>query len=107
MHIIADIEWIKPSVVGAAWFAQVRGVNVGYVSRTAFEDGRWLSVVMPRAGKELRCYAGSAAQACYFAERYLACHMPDVEALAKARKAQQTASGPPLPRKPKGLEDRS
>ena len=30
-----------------------------------------------------------------------------VEALAKARKAQQNASGPPLPRKPKGLEDRS
>ena len=107
MHSIADIDWKKPSVEGAAWFAQVRGVNVGYVSPTAFDDGRWLSVVMPRADKELHCYAGSAAQAFYFAERYLACHMPNVEDLAKARKALQNGNAPPLPRKPKGLEDRS
>jgi len=105
MHSILAIDWKKPSVEGAAWFAQVGGVNVGYVTQTAFEDGRWKSAVMPWVDRELDCYAGSEAQARYFVERYLSHHMPDVQALAAARKAWRGEG--PLPRKPKGLEDRS
>lgn len=87
MHSIADITWKPPAIPGAAWFAQVDGVNVGYVSQTVFAYGRWNAVVMPKADKELHCYAGSEAQAIYFVERYLSHHMPDVQALAAARKA--------------------
>jgi hypothetical protein len=105
MHSILAIDWKKPSVEGAAWFAQVEGVDVGYVSQTAFEDARWNSVVIRGVESELRCYAGSEAQAMYFVERYLSHHMPDVKALAAARKAWR--EGGSLPRKPKGLEDRS
>ena len=105
MHSILAIEWKKPSCEGAAWFAEVEGVNVAYVSQTAFPDRRWLSVVTPRADRELRAYAANQAQAMYFAERYLSYNMPDLKALAAARKAWRESGA--LPRKPKGLEDRS
>lgn len=105
MRTVPDIEWKKPSVEGAAWFAQVAGVNVGYVNQTAFDDGRWKSTVTPGADRELYCYAGSEEQARRFVERYLRHHMPDVKALAAARKAWRDSG--PLPRKPKGLDDRS
>ncbi len=72
MHSIAAINWKKPSCEVAAYFAEVNGVNVAYVCETAFEDGRWKPVVTPRADRELHYYAGSQAQAMYFAERYLA-----------------------------------
>jgi hypothetical protein len=105
MHSIADIDWREPTVAGAAWFAQVKGVDVGYVTRTAFPDGRWRAVVVPWADRDLSCYAASEDQARYFVERYLSHHMPDIEALAAARKAWRDSG--PLPRKPKGIDDRS
>jgi len=107
MHSIADIDWRAPTVAGAAWFAQVKGVEVGYVTKTVFPYGRWRAAVMPWVGRELSCYAASEDQARYFVERYLSHHMPDVAALAEARKAAKDDQFPPLPRKPKGLDDRS
>jgi len=73
------IHWTKPTVPGAPSFAEIDGALVGYVTETAFEDGRWLAQVLPRGNSEpgYYCYAGSEARARYFVESWLKYHAPD------------------------------
>jgi len=107
MHSIADIEWKPPAVEGAAWFAQVNGVSVGYVTQTARADGWWRAVVTPRVDRELSCYVATEDKAIHFVERYLSCHMPDVRELDRRRRKLRESGGALPPRKPKGSDDRS
>ena len=73
------IIWTKPTIPGAASFAEIDGGIVGLVSETAFADGRWIAKAFPRGPKEdgYYCYAGTEARAREFVENWLKYHAPD------------------------------
>lgn len=88
------VVWTTPTIPGAPSFAEIDGVIVGYVTETAFEDGRWSANVSrsERWQDELRCYARDEARAKRFVESWLTCHAPDTSCWAIRTKM-----------KPKGL----
>lgn len=100
------IHWTKPTIEGAPSFAEIDRVVVGYVTKTAFEDGRWMANVLPdgEAAPGYYCYAGTEARAKSFVENWLKYHAPNTTGWRKVGEPWRDALPP---RKPKGSDDRS
>jgi hypothetical protein len=101
------ITWTRPAVQGAPTFAEIDRAIVGFVTTTAFPDGRWRAEVLPHGpGVEgLTGYAGTEARAKSFVEAWLKHHAPDTTGWRKIGDPTRRDRLPP--RKPKGSDDRS
>jgi hypothetical protein len=93
------ITWNKSDY--GPWWGYVNGKLFAAVGETAIE-GKWLAQVFKNGSTfdAMYCYTASKERGMYFAERWGRCHHRSVKGRVKEPM-------PPLPRKPKGLEDRS
>ncbi len=83
------------------WWGYVNGLLFAAVGETAM-PGKWLTQVFKNGTTfdSMYCYTASKERGMYYAERWGRCHYKSV-------RGKQKETLPPLPRKPKGIEDRS
>lgn len=105
------VIWKPPSIPGAAQFAYWGESLFGFVTQTAFRDGRWRVRIFPHGKDDERsfgAYVRTEAQGKKYVERWAQVNHARI-APAKGRQVMphEGAGSATKPRKPKGSDDRS
>lgn len=101
---MSSLAWIKPSVPGAATFAQWNGANMALVRE--MPDGTWRVSVFPDGdtAHDVDARVATESFARKMVERWVAVNQGRITARARDPSFKGAAF---LPRKPDGTDDRS